>query len=640
MNELLAKLNPAQKAAVVHENGPAIVLAGAGSGKTTVLTHRAAWLIQEKGVPASNIILVTFTNKAAGEMKERIERLTGSSLPYAGTFHSICARILRRNGYLIGLDQNFVIYDSDDQLSLIKDIYKQYGFDTAAYRPQSVKAIISKAKNELVGVSEFEETAIGEFDRFAAKVYRLYQKKLQEAQAVDFDDLMVRVVQLLRNNETIRKEYQNQFQHVLVDEYQDTNKAQYILTRLWTEPQNNLYVVGDFSQSIYAWRGADYRNMLLLKTDYPNITEYRLEQNYRSTQSILDAATAVIAKNTSHPILQLWTENSAGAQLHCFETNSGELEAVRVITEINRHKTAVPLDEIAILYRTNAQSRLFEELLIRYGIPYRLIGGTKFYERKEIKDVLAYARILVNPHDTVSFKRAEGLGKRRMDSFETFRSSLRPEELQTTTPAKLLREILDTTEYLGKYNQNVPEDQERLENVAELLSMAAQFETMNQFLENVALLQDNYFVDTDTPVGATKKPGVNLMSLHAAKGLEFQVVFLAGMEDGLLPHSNSLFDHNGIEEERRLCYVGITRAKRHLYFSFARSRFQYGTRKSTIPSRFLSDIPSELLFVESDLGESSLEKKSAPTGRRLVVDDELADAVLRGDLDLEAFLES
>lgn len=640
MNELLAKLNPAQKAAVVHENGPAVVLAGAGSGKTTVLTHRAAWLIQERGVPASNIILVTFTNKAAGEMKERIERLTGSSLPYAGTFHSICARILRRNGYLIGLDQNFVIYDSDDQLSLVKDIYKQYGFDTAAYRPQSVKAIISKAKNELVGVGEFEETAIGEFDRFAAKVYRLYQKKLQEAQAVDFDDLMVKVVQLLRNNETIRKEYQDQFQHVLVDEYQDTNKAQYILTRLWTEPQNNLYVVGDFSQSIYAWRGADYRNMLLLKTDYPSITEYRLEQNYRSTQSILDAATAVIAKNTSHPILQLWTENSAGAQLHCFETNSGELEAVRVITEINRHKTAVPLDEIAILYRTNAQSRLFEELLIRYGIPYRLIGGTKFYERKEIKDVLAYARILVNPQDTVSYKRAEGLGKRRMDSFETFRSSLRPEELQATTPAKLLREILDTTEYLGKYNQNIPEDQERLENVAELLSMAAQFETMNQFLENVALLQDNYFVDNNTPVGSTKKPGVNLMSLHAAKGLEFQVVFLAGMEDGLLPHSNSLFDHNGIEEERRLCYVGITRAKKHLYFSFARSRFQYGTRKSTIPSRFLSDIPSELLFVESDLGESSLEKKSPATGRRLVVDDELADAVLRGDLDLEAFLES
>jgi DNA helicase-2/ATP-dependent DNA helicase PcrA len=640
MNELLAKLNSAQRTAVQHEGGPAVVLAGAGSGKTTVLTHRAAWLIQEKGVAAHNIILVTFTNKAAGEMKERIERLTGSSLPFAGTFHSICARILRINGRFVGLDPNFVIYDSDDQMSLIKEIYKEYGFDINAYRPNSVKAVISKAKNELVSVSEFADSAVGEFNVFAAKVYRIYQKKLLEAQAVDFDDLMLKVVQLLQNNETIRKEYQAQFQHVLVDEYQDTNKAQYVLTRLWTEPQNNLYVVGDFSQSIYAWRGADYRNMLLLKTDYPDIKEYRLEQNYRSTQSILDAATAVIAKNTSHPILQLWTENTAGAQLTCFETGTGELEAQRIINEIRQHRHSVPLEQMAILYRTNAQSRLFEEMLIKYGIPYRLIGGTKFYERKEIKDVLAYARLLVNPHDSVSHKRAVGLGKRKMDVFETFRASLQPEELTTIAPSKLLRDILDATEYLSKYKHEIPEDEERLENVAELLSMSAQFKTLTQFLENVALLQDNYFVDTDNPVGTTKQAGVNLMSLHAAKGLEFQVVFLAGMEDGLLPHSNSLFDFSAIEEERRLCYVGITRAKIHLYFSFARSRFQYGIRKSSIPSRFLADIPTELLSIESDIGESQLEKHKFKSGRHLVVDDELADAVLRGDLDLEVFIDS
>ena len=641
MSELLAKLNPAQRVAVQHEGGPAVVLAGAGSGKTTVLTHHAAWLIQERDVDASNIILVTFTNKAAGEMKERIERLTGSQLPYAGTFHSICARILRTHGRFAGLDPNFVIYDSDDQMSLLKDIYKQHGFDVNEYRPQSVKAVISKAKNELISYQEFAETTAGDFNNFVARVYKLYEHALKEAQAVDFDDLMLKVVKLLQNHQRICLYYQQQFKHVLVDEYQDTNKAQYALTKLWAEPENNLYVVGDFSQSIYAWRGADYRNMLQLKTDYPTIKEYRLEQNYRSTQSILDAATAVISKNTSHPILQLWTENLSGAQLVCMETGSGELEAMKIIDEIRiKRNRGVPLDEIAILYRTNAQSRLFEEALIRYGIPYRLIGGTKFYERKEIKDVLAYARLLVNPSDSVSHKRAEGLGKRRMDIFETWRMKLTAQELQETPPAKLIREVLETTEYLKKYNQDVQEDAERIENVAELLSMAAQFSSLTQFLENVALLQDNYFVDASKPVGNAPRAGVNLMSLHSAKGLEFQVVFLVGMEDGLLPHSNSLFDHQSIEEERRLCYVGITRAKNDLYLSYARSRFQYGTRKSAIPSRFLSDIPPELLHLESDIGESALDNKTTQTGRRLVVDEDMADAVLRGDLDLEVFLES
>lgn len=641
MSQLLANLNPAQATAVQHGDGPAVVLAGAGSGKTTVLTHRAAWLIQEKGVDASNIILVTFTNKAAGEMKERIERLTGSYLPYAGTFHSICARILRIHGRFVGLDPNFVIYDSDDQMSLIKDIYKENSFDATTYRPQSIKAVISKAKNELISLADFTEQAAGDFNQFAAKVFRLYERRLKEAQAVDFDDLMVKVVELLKTNSQIREHYQRQFQHVLVDEYQDTNRAQYVLTQLWTEPQNNLYVVGDFSQSIYAWRGADYRNMLQLKTDYPTMKEYRLEQNYRSTQSILDAATAVISKNTSHPVLQLWTENTMGAQLVCFEVSSGELEALRVIEAIRQHRNSgIALEHMAILYRTNAQSRLFEEALIRYGIPYRLIGGTKFYERKEIKDVLAYARLMVNPQDSVSYKRAVGLGKRRLDTFERFRAKFSPEEVEKAAPAKLLRDILDATEYLGKYNQDVPEDQERLENIAEVLSMAAQFTTVTQFLENVALLQDNYFVDASSPVGATKQAGVNVMSLHAAKGLEFQVVFLAGMEDGLLPHSNSIFDHKSIEEERRLCYVGITRAKQQLYFSFARNRFQYGVRHSTIPSRFLSDIPPELLMVESDQGESQFEQKQNNSGRRLVVDEDMADAVLKGELDLEVFLDS
>ncbi len=642
MSKQSANLNSAQLEAIHHFEGPAIVLAGAGSGKTTVLTNHAAWLIDEKGVPANSIMLVTFTNKAAGEMKERIEKLTGSRLPFAGTFHSVCARILRIHGAYIGLDKNFVIYDSDDQLSLIKDLYKQHGFDTNAYRPQSIKAAISKAKNELISEREFGETAVGDFNAFVAKLYRLYERGLREAQAVDFDDLMVKVVELLRTNTEIRELYQRTFSHVLIDEYQDTNRAQYVLTQLWAAPQNNLYVVGDFSQSIYAWRGADYRNMLQLKTDYPQIKEYRLEQNYRSTQSILDAATAVISKNTSHPILQLWTEQTMGKQLTCFEISSGDVEALRIVDEIKQLRSRTPLTEMAILYRTNAQSRLFEEALIRASIPYRLIGGTKFYERKEIKDVLCYARLLVNPQDSVSYKRAVSLGKRRMDAFEQFRQRLNPEKIAQTPPTELLREVLDVTDYQAKYNAKLPEDQERLENIAEVLSVAAQFTTLTQFLENVALIQDNHFTDAPTTDEAASSNGVNLMSLHAAKGLEFQVVFLAGMEDGLLPHSNSLFDHAQMEEERRLCYVGITRAKEQLYFSYARSRFQYGVRHSTIPSRFLSDIPKELLHFASDSFNTNSHSPfaPAPSGRHLVVDDEMADAVLRGDIDLEAFLDS
>lgn len=640
MSDLLSKLNPAQQKAVVHGKGPAVVLAGAGSGKTTVLTHRAAWLIQEQSIRADQIVLVTFTNKAAGEMKERIEKLTGSQLPFAGTFHSICARILRKYGTRISLDHDFTIYDSDDQMSLLKDVYKDNRLDPNLHKPNSVKAAISQAKNDLVGPEEYSQTAIGEFQLFVTKVYRLYEKALKESQAVDFDDLLYKTVKLLQGFRDIREIFQQQFIHVLVDEYQDTNKAQYILTKLLTEPQNNLYVVGDFSQSIYAWRGADYRNMLQLKKDFPTITEYRLEQNYRSTQSILDAATAVISRNTSHPILQLWTENTTSHMLTCFETASGEDEASMIIKEIRKQMDEVPLEDMAILYRTNAQSRLFEEALIRYSIPYRLIGGTKFYERKEIKDVLAYARLLVNPQDSVSYKRAVSLGKRRMAAFESFQQGIQPEVLNTTQPAKLLRGVLETTEYLSKYSQDVPEDEERLENVAELISMAAQFTTMTQFLENVALLQDNYLVDSRTPIDAERKKGVNLMSLHAAKGLEFQIVFLAGMEDGLLPHSNSLFNNQSIEEERRLCYVGITRAKRHLYFSYTRSRFQYGIRHNTIPSRFLADIPIELLSIQSDSPERRQQSNYLSTGRRLVIDEDMADAVLRGDIDLEVFLES
>lgn len=638
MPDFLSKLNPDQQEAVLHREGPALVLAGAGSGKTTVLTHRAAWLIKEHGVTESQILLVTFTNKAAGEMKERIERLTGSALPWAGTFHSLCARILRHEGYNIGLDFNYVIYDSEDQLQLIKDIYKEHGYDAHQFKPSAVKAAISKAKNDLETPTDFEQSAVGEFAVFVAKVYKLYQRELTKANAVDFDDLLLKTLQLLKEHPETRKKYQNLFEYVLVDEYQDTNKAQYQLTQILTQPQNNLYVVGDFSQSIYAWRGADYRNMLQLKHDFKDVQEYRLEQNYRSTQAILDAATHVISHNKSHPVLKLWTTNTQSHPITVMDCSTGELEAAKVIDTIRKQSRTTSLNEMAILYRTNAQSRLFEEALIRQGIPYRLIGGTKFYERKEVKDVIAYARVLINPVDTVSYNRISKLGKRRLEKFDLWRGSIKPEEIANTAPHHLLEKILEETEYLSKFSDEVEEERQRMENVQELVNMASQFSSLTQFLENVALLQDNYFSDVDLPIDGNVRGAVQLMSLHSAKGLEFEVVFMVGMEDGLLPHGHSMFDPEGIEEERRLCYVGITRAKKHLYFSFARSRYQYGSRIGTIPSRFLHDIPENLL--QYDTPQIKRETTSESNARRIVVDEDMAESILNGDLDIEVFLES
>lgn len=638
MTNLLKKLNPAQKKAVLHNSGPALVLAGAGSGKTTVLTHRAAYLILEKKVDPSSILLVTFTNKAAGEMKERIEMLAGSAVPFAGTFHSLCAKILRRDGFQIGLDQNYVIYDSDDQLSLIKQIYKDHQFDLKKFKPSQVKNSISAAKNDLLMPNEYQELTLGEYQNFVAKVYWLYQRALTQAQAVDFDDLLNKTVQLLRTKPEVTAKYQQQFEHVLVDEYQDTNKAQYQLSQILSMPQNNLYVVGDFSQSIYAWRGADYRNMLQLKTDYPKIKEYRLEQNYRSTQTILDAATQIISHNTTHPILKLWTNIEAANQIICLDNQTGELEAAKVVNFIKSQKDSVPLKEMAILYRTNAQSRLFEEALIRQGIPYRLVGGTKFYERKEIKDALAYIRIIVNPADTVSYARATKLGKRRLAKLEKWRDENGNQDWTLANPQQLLKKALDLTDYRALYSEQVEEERQRLENLVELEAMAGQFEKVTQFLENVALLQDNYYVDINNPIGGNDN-AVQLMSLHSAKGLEFSIVFMVGMEDGLLPHSHSMLNQDDIEEERRLCYVGITRAKQLLFFSYARTRYQYGSHTSSVPSRFLHDISGELLHYDSE--SANLDQNSKPQSevRRLVMDDEFLDDVLSGEIDLEVFMD-
>ncbi len=651
MKTYLDSLNDQQKAAVLHEEGPAMVLAGAGSGKTRVLTTRATWLIDKKDIDPTELLLVTFTNKAAHEMKERVQQLTGSRLPHTGTFHSICARLLRREGHHLGIGQNFVIYDSDDQLQLIKHLYKKHDYDKKRYKPKGVKATISQAKNELLSPAEYEAMARGDFQAHAGKVFRQYQAALREANAVDFDDLLLETVRLFDRHPAVLEKYQEQFIHVLVDEYQDTNKAQYRLTSQLTAPHNNLYVVGDFSQSIYAWRGADYRNMLQLRQKFEKITEYRLERNYRSTQAILDAASHVISKNTTHPILELWTDQDGTDSHVVYGATDHTEEARRVVREIQDLRADHSLSEMAILYRTNAQSRSFEESLMRAGIPYRIVGGFKFYDRQEIKDVLAYLRVYLNPDDTVSRERAVKRGKRRLRKLEALREKHSKEDVNPDT-AILLQDILEATYYRDRYDEKDPDDLSRLENVEELLAVAVDFDDPIAFLENVALIQDNTMIKVEegNPEEMTRaEEAVTLMSLHSAKGLEFEVVFMVGMEDGLLPHSRSIMEKEKLEEERRLCYVGITRAKKQLYFTFARRRFQYGQSSNTTPSRFLEDIPQHLLHLETPLhnvtgssnsyGRNNRNSSSNNSGRRYVpLDDASMDAVLSGDLDVDDFL--
>jgi len=615
-----------------------MVLAGAGSGKTRVLTTRAAWLIEQGKANADQILLVTFTNKAAGEMKNRVNFLTGQDLPHTGTFHSLCAKILRKSGHLIDLNHSFTIYDADDQQSLINDIYKQHSINKKEVHPKGIKNTISNAKNELISPESYQETAYGNYQITAAKVYKLYERALRQAEAVDFDDLLLMSVKLLQNSPQVLAEYQGQFQQILVDEYQDTNKAQYTLTQLLAKAHSQIYVVGDFSQSIYAWRGADYRNMLTLKTDYPDMAEYRLEQNYRSTQNILDAATGVISQNSSHPILSLWTKKSAQEKVGLIEAYDQSDEASRVVAEIQSLRMEFALSQIAVLYRTNAQSRSFEEALVLAAIPYRLVGGFKFYERKEIKDVLSYLKIFHNPKDTVSTNRAQKIGKRRLQSALNLKQKLDgSDQLTNATPAEQIKLILESTQYQEKFDDKDPDDLSRLENIEELINVASQFRDLATFLENIALVQDDHFADAQQD----EDPGeaVTLMSLHSAKGLEFDVIFLVGMEEGLLPHSRSMFDNDQLEEERRLCYVGITRAKNKLYLSYTKKRFQYGRESSSVPSRFLSEIPSQLLDKPLANAQSS-QTKTNSTGRKLIpLDNESLDELIDGDLSIDDFLD-
>ncbi len=607
-NNFLSRLNRQQKKAVKYEGGPLLVLAGAGSGKTRVLTHRVAWLIAEKKASPENTLLLTFTNKAAGEMKERIGKLTKHTPGFAGTFHSFCVRVLRIDGKHIDIPTNFLIYDEQDSKDAVREILKDLNLSLDSHSPASIASQISDAKSKMLSPTQYAEVAKGDpstgsgqsWQEKIFKIYVEYEKFLKEAGTLDFDDLLLKVVKLFGDNSEVLKKWQNRLTHVFVDEWQDTNKIQYLLTKQIVGEAENITAVGDFSQSIYSWRGADYRNLNYLIRDFPDIKVINLEQNYRSTKTILAAANEVIKKNKLHPILKLWTIKGKGDKLRLYRARSGLDEASFLINEINTLlKQGYRLKDFAILYRTNAQSRVLEEALLHAGIPYTLVRGVRFYDRREVKDVLAYLRLLVNPKDKVSDKRTEKLGKRRLNKFKEFSSSSSKENINTKSTLDLMDAVLEKTAYLDKYQAETDENLARLENIKELRSVATQFPNIHEFLENVALVEaaedSKGKVSQLTTHNLPQGDSATLMTLHAAKGLEYPVIFIVGMEEGLFPHSRSLFDINQLEEERRLAYVGMTRAKELLYLTFANRRLYFGQQTSNPPSRFIIDIPEDLL---------------------------------------------
>jgi len=596
---LLKSLNKEQTEAVTFDKGPLLVLAGAGSGKTKVLTHRVAWLIDEGKTSAENVLLLTFTNKAAGEMKERVSGLINQTPAFAGTFHSFSVRVLRRDGIKLDIPPNFVIYDDTDSTDAIKDILNDLNLDSDKYNPRAISSQISEAKNQMLTPNQYAEYVKSDFQEKIFKIWLSYEKLLKSSGALDFDDLLIKTVELFDKNPATLSKWQDMLTHVFVDEWQDTNKVQYKLTKQIVGEKKNLTTVGDASQSIYSWRGADYRNINYLIRDFPGIKVVNLEQNYRSTQIILDAANSIIKKNTSHPVLSLWTNKKEGQKIKMYGAANELDEATFIIERTEELITkGIEYNDMAVLYRTNAQSRVLEEALLHAGIPYTLVGGVRFYARKEIKDVLSYLRFLANPKDRVSRKRVEKIGKRRSEKFDELAQEVRPRIAEFTT-LELLDAVLQKTQYLELFRKETDENLARLENIKELRSVATEFPVINDFLENVALIEaeqdDKGKIRSQNSKENEKGNAVTLMTLHAAKGLEFKVVFIIGMEEGIFPHSRSLFDATQLEEERRLAYVGITRAKEILYMSYATKRLFFGQRTSNPPSRFIIDIPENLL---------------------------------------------
>lgn len=599
MDGILDKLNKEQREAVVQTDGPIIVLAGAGSGKTRVLVHRVLYLVLEKKVNPSSILMITFTNKAAGEMLDRINRVFTqnkiANFPVIGTFHSVCSRILRRSGRNIGISPSFQIFDSQDQLDLMKEAFSFLDISIKEIKPKAVLSAISQAKNQMISSETYASIARGYFQEYVAKIYPVYEGLLRDQEALDFDDLILKTIELFKKSPETLNKYQDQFTHVMVDEYQDTNEAQYQLTKLLGGKSRNICIVGDFSQSIYSFRGADFRNLEKFKRDFPEAKTFPLSQNYRSTQKILDAAYSVISNNTLHPVLSLWTKNQEGEEIKIFQAESEHNEAEFIIDQIIQAKLKDPnlrFSDIAILYRMNAQSRALEETFLHHALPYVLVGGTRFYERKEVKDVLSYLSYIANPKNKTAYKRIVKIGKRRAEKFMEYVSEYNTSENEKST-IDIMDEIIAKTSYLDLYDEKDPEEKARIENIKELRSVAIEFPKLSDFLENVALVEQDSESMPDRP--ADEKDAITLMTMHAAKGLEFKIVFIVGMEEGLFPHAQALLDTSEIEEERRLCYVGITRAKETLFLCFARRRLYFGQIVSNQVSRFIYELPDEVL---------------------------------------------
>ncbi|MBI4037430.1 UvrD-helicase domain-containing protein [Candidatus Curtissbacteria bacterium] len=602
---ILTNLDTYQAKAVEETDGPILILAGAGSGKTRVLTHKIAYLM-ENGIKGENILAVTFTNKAANEMKERVSRLiegldggslgksekhsseVSAMLPFVGTYHSFCAKLLRVEGKFVGLSSGYLIFDSDDSLTLIKRIMKLLNIGTR-FKPTSIANAISSAKGELVTVSAYSNISQTPFGSTVLQVYEKYQKELAAQNACDFDDLLMQTVKLFEMYPNILSKYSGKYRYVLVDEYQDVNTSQYKLTKQLASAYGNLTVVGDASQAIYSFRGADFRNILNFEQDFPSAKVFNLEKNYRSTQNILDVANSIISRNSSHPVLKLWTENDEGEKVSIFNASNEIDEANFIVDRVI--SSGLTYSSFAVLYRTNAQSRTVEEALLHANIPYRIYGGIRFYERKEVKDILAYLRVIENPKDRVSAARIEKLGKRRLEKFKELVKKIGKIE-KVHRPIELIDDILNATQYLLLIDDGSEQGLQRVENVKELKSVASEFENLSTFLENVALMEGKVSPDKSFEAAGQF---VTLMTIHAAKGLEFDIVFVIGMEEGLFPHARSMLDPQQIEEERRLAYVAMTRARQKLYLSYASRRLYFGSLSANMVSRFVTDIPEELI---------------------------------------------
>ncbi|MFM1654348.1 DNA helicase PcrA [Brevibacillus sp. B_LB10_24] len=642
--QILTGLNPQQSEATLTTEGPVLILAGAGSGKTRVLTQRIAYLVGQKRVAPWSILAITFTNKAAREMKERVARIVGREAEdiWISTFHSLCVRILRRDIDRLDISRSFTILDAGDQLTVVKQCLKELNLDTKKFEPRAVLAMISGAKNELIDHVQFAKNAGDYFQQAAAKVYELYQKKLKNNQSLDFDDLIMTTIRLFKEVPDVLEYYQKKFRYIHVDEYQDTNRAQYVLISMLAEKHRNICCVGDADQSIYKWRGADISIILNFEKDYPEAKVVKLEQNYRSTKTILQAANGVIANNRMRKEKKLWTDNPQGDKIYVYNGDSEHDEAYFIVETIKQQLAEFKrYDQFAILYRTNAQSRVLEEVLIKSNIPYSIIGGTKFYDRKEIKDILAYLRLISNPDDDISLERIinvpkRGIGDSTVEKLQAYAAAHGVSLYRAIQDvgylglsarmtgaisafAEMIDNLVKMVDYLSVtelveevltrtgYRESLKEEKTleaaaRLENIDEFLSVTQEFERKSEdrsllaFLTDLALIADIDSLDDEDEADLGSAEGqVVLMTLHSAKGLEFPVVFLVGLEEGVFPHSRSLFDDDEMEEERRLAYVGITRAERRLYLTRAYSRTLFGRTNSNPPSRFLSEIPQELL---------------------------------------------